>query len=123
MVTFRAAPRGDSADPCAGGRFVVELQSEGLHVTRTVLMFDFDWHSLCLHFADLADLWKGGDGTKGWRSVEHDLGLEAVSHHLCHCDLAFTVQDGPTPTWFTRLGGVMTDAGEDLRNLAGDVLE
>ncbi|MDQ0664724.1 hypothetical protein QFZ35_003222 [Arthrobacter ulcerisalmonis] len=47
---------------------------------------------LVLFFADLAENWRGWNGTRNYESMEHDLLLEAV-HTGSHVELHFTLQD------------------------------
>ncbi len=118
VAIFRDASRSDGDTSYTGeGSFVIELRAEGLRAEHTVFMFSFDWDNLGAFFADLADSWKGWDGEKRWHSIEHDLSIAATSDSQGHCQLHFTVRDGPVPTWEVSMTGPQIDAGEDMAAL------
>lgn len=80
---------------------------------------------LVLFFADLADSWRGWDGTRTYESMEHDLKLEAT-HTGSHVELHVTLQDPESSSiWSVRgkltlaAGEELTRASEDLRGLLG----
>lgn len=117
-AVFRDAHRSNGIEPYVGESFTVTIEDEGLRAARGVFVFSHDWAALTSFFADLAESWRGWDGTKEWRSIEGDLEIEARSDPGRHCLLSFTVRNGPVYTWTARVNDISIDAGEDLASLA-----
>jgi hypothetical protein len=101
--------------------FGIELVSDGLTASRFVYVHSFDLDALAGFFEDLADSWKGWDGEKSWRSIEHELLITATSDALGHCLLTFTLRDGPNDTWKTTVSGFTIGAGEDMAVVAREM--
>ena len=120
-ATFRSKSLNPSEDPYAGGSFVAELRTEGLRVERKVFVFRFDWGNLGAFFTDLAESWRGWDGERSWESPEHDLMIIATADHAGHCNIEFTVRDGPIHTWKATIGGFVIDGGEDMAAVARSI--
>jgi len=110
-------------DAYSAGGFVVEADTEGLTVTRSVFMLEMGWDALISFFDDLAASWRGWEGEKVWASIEHDLRLTAVEDDLGHVRLSFTIRNGPIPSWTVQVLDVIVDAGEELSALARAVSE
>ncbi len=117
-VILRDVLRTDDVDPYAGGSFVVEFQADGLDVTRCV--FAFGWDGLDSFLSEIADSYRGCEGTKGWTSPEGDLEVEAEADHRGHNTLRFTARDGAIPMWWATAIATVA-AGEDMANLASSV--
>lgn len=117
-ATLSAAHRFGGSDLYVGESFTISIEDDGLQAERTVFVFSHDWIAFAAFFEDLADSWRGWDGTRTWESIEHDLTIEARSDPGRHCSLSFIVRNGPIPTWTARIDGISVDAGEDLTSLA-----
>lgn len=120
-ATLSAAHRFGGSDLYAGESFTISIEDDGLQVERLVFVFSHGWIALAAFFQDLADSWRGWDGTKTWESIEHDLTIKARSDAGRHCLLSFTVRNGPVRTWTAQIGDISIDAGEDLASLASAV--
>lgn len=58
-------------------------------------MFRHDWPALVGYFRELAAGWRGFDGERIYRSVEHHLEIRSTSDNLGHTRLSFTLRNGP----------------------------
>src|SRR6266581_2365307 len=68
-VRLGAAVVPDVADPYAGGSFEIELRGAGMTATRTVFVYASS--GLASFFIELAEAWRGWEGSKVWESPEH----------------------------------------------------
>ena len=108
------APPGTD-DPYCGGTLEVVLEGDGLSARRSVFVFS---HSgLSAFFADIAEHWRGWNGSKSWESPEHDLVVEARFRAGGHIEMTFATQDGPVPTWRAQLT-VEVEGGEEMTTVA-----
>lgn len=97
----------DEPDQIANFRFVLSMRHPG-------------WDGLDSFLSEIADSYRGWEGTKSWASPEGDLKVEAEPHHRGHNTLRFTARDGPNPTWWATATAVVA-ASEDMANLASSV--
>ena len=116
-VVFHSIER-PGGDAYSAGRFLVEAETEGLQVTRSVFMLDMGWDALIAFFDDLAASWRGWEGEQVWASIEHDLRLAAVEDDLGHVRLSLTISNGPIPSWTVQVLDVIVEAGEEFSALA-----
>ena len=117
-VRLGAAVVPDVADPYAGGSFEIELRGAGMTATRTVFVYASS--GLASFFIELAEAWRGWEGSEVWESPEHDLTIEATFRHGGHDHLRFTARNGPMPTWRASVE-VDVEAGEEMTQVAREV--
>jgi hypothetical protein len=114
-VTLQNFVPPDSDDPYAGGTFEVVLEGDGLSARRRVFIFAHS--NLGLFFAELAEQWRGWEGTRLWESPEHDLVIEARFSAGGHVEMTFATQDGPLPKWRAQVT-VEVEGGEEMSKAA-----
>lgn len=65
-------------------------------------MFRHDWETLADFFIDLAKAWKGFEGQRHYRTVEHDIEIRVTSDASGHNHFTLVLRDGPTSANATR---------------------
>ena len=120
-IEFGPVTLSDSNDPYAGDSFMARLVSDGLSATRIVFMFRHDWETLAGFFVDLAKAWKGFEGQRDYRTVEHDFEICVTSDASGHNHFTFVLRDGPTSTWSAYVDSIEIPAGQDTATLAENV--
>lgn len=99
--------------------FVVRASNRRLRVETSVRTWDGD--GLGAFLFSLAEDFRGWEGTRTWRSLEHDLSLAAEHHSRGYVHLTWGIHDrAPGEEWCFETTTVHA-AGEDMRNLAADV--
>lgn len=99
--------------------FYAELHGAGLDASVGVLEYG-EKHDLGSFLSDLANSWRGWEGTKTYNSLEYDLTVEAHREAGGHNILRFTVREGMPPLWTATLE-LMLEAGEETASLAREV--
>jgi uncharacterized protein DUF6228 len=111
------------ADPFGEGylQICVEIGTGGLraaaHGVTLAIMFD----PLTPFLDRLADQFAGWDGTLRWRSLEPGLRIDATHHSGGHVVLSCTVGPADHPPVWSATVEIIVEAGEQMRQLAGDV--
>lgn len=98
--------------------FSAELHGIGLDASVGVLEYG-STQDLGSFLSDLAESWRGWEGTKTYNSLEYDLTVEA-RREGGHNVLRFTVRAGTSQSWTATLV-VMLEAGEEMANVAREV--
>jgi len=92
------------------GGFVAEFDAPGLSsATQVYVLGGCD----CLNrfWRDLAENWRGWEGTRSWRSLEGDLELSATSDRLGHVALEVRLMEGAPFQWRVQ-GKISLEAGQ-----------
>lgn len=89
---------------------IAEFDAPGLSsATRVYLLGGCD--QLDRFWRDLAENWRGWEGTRSWQALEGDLELSATSDRLGHVELEVRLEEGAPFRW--RVHGTMSlDAGQ-----------
>ena len=101
--------------------FRCEFSDAGVSASRMVRTLGGD--GLPAWVAELAESFTGWDGVRSWRSLEHDLRIDATHDGSGHVSLRFVVRGprGYEPDAWEASVCVHLDAGEDMRRLAADL--
>lgn len=91
-LRLRDYSREDS-DPYADAGFGAEVECGGLRAAAGI--YDVACTAWAAYFQDLAENWRGWDGTKCERSVEGHLELEATADSTGHITLRVTLSNEP----------------------------
>nr|WP_042803394.1 DUF6228 family protein [Streptomyces sp. C] len=105
-------PYGD--DPTLD--FLVRARGEHLSVETLVRTWDGD--GLDGFLASLAEDFRGWEGARTWRSLEHDLSLSAEHRSGGHVHLTWGLHDRPVSDAWRFEATTVHAAGEDMRALA-----
>ncbi|MEU9828490.1 DUF6228 family protein [Micromonospora chersina] len=72
---------------------------------------------------DLAESYEGWDGVRAWKSLEHDLRIDATHNSRGHVHLRFVIRgpQGCDPSAWEASVVVTLDAGEDMRRLVAEL--
>ncbi|MDI6105593.1 DUF6228 family protein [Actinoplanes sp. NEAU-A12] len=101
--------------------FLCEIEDAGISATGAIRTLGGD--SLPAWTAELAESYVGWDGVRSWRSLEHDLRIDATHDRRGHVSLRFAVR-GPrgyeADAWEAS-ACVQLDAGEDTKRFAAEV--
>jgi hypothetical protein len=89
--------------------FRVTLKTENMMASLKVYIFDPFDKSFCHYFADIAENWRGWNGTKQWNSLESELQLSSESDSLGHITMDITLES--YENWKTQIILVF-DAGQ-----------
>lgn len=107
-------PYGD--DPTLD--FLIRARGEWVSVETSVRTWNGD--DLDAFLASLAEDFRGWEGTRTWRSLEHDLTLSAEHRSSGYVHLTWGIHDRPpSEEWHFETTTVHA-AGEDTRNLAAE---
>ncbi|WP_307089750.1 DUF6228 family protein [Arthrobacter sp. B2I5] len=117
-LIFTQVQRGTDGIPF---NMVVAVELGALTAGREVAShYATGFDDLALFFADLAETWRGWNGTRNYESMERDFLLEAT-HTGSHVELHFTLQDPESSSAWSLRGKLTLDAGEELSRASGDV--
>ncbi len=89
---------------------LAEFEASGISAATQVYLLggcdglDEFWH-------ELADDWRGWEGTRSWRSLEGDLELSATSDRLGHVALEVRLDEGAPYQWRMH-GTIALEAGQ-----------
>ena len=89
---------------------IAEFDSPGLSSATQVYMLGGCDH-LDRFWRDLAENWRGWEGTRSWQSLEGDLELSATSDRLGHVALEVRLEEGAPFQWRVH-GKISLDAGQ-----------
>ncbi|MFF3013781.1 DUF6228 family protein [Streptomyces sp. NPDC057939] len=99
--------------------FLVKAQGQGLSIETVVRTWDGD--GLGIFLSSLAEDFRGWEGARTWRSLEHDLTVSAVHRSGGHVHLTWGIHGRPhRDDWHFETTTVHA-AGEDLRHLAAEI--
>ncbi len=101
--------------------FLCEIGDAGVRATTAIRTLDGD--GLTSWTTDLAQSYQGWEGVRSWRSLEHDLRIDASHDGRGHVSLRFVVRGprGYEPDAWEASVCVNLDAGEDMRRLAAEI--
>lgn len=104
---------------------IVQLALEGVSASVTIPQhWSGGFDDLAGFFLSLEKSWRGWSGTKTWRSLEDDMGLDA-RHTGGHVQLRVTMRrvkfDRSDDGW-SVVGDLTIDPGEQLTRVARDVV-
>ena len=101
--------------------FLCEINDAGVRATTAIRMLDGD--GLTSWATELAQSYCGWEGVRSWKSLEHDLGIDASRDGRGHVSLRFVVRGprGYEPDAWEASVCVNLDAGEDMRRLAAEI--
>jgi hypothetical protein len=101
--------------------FLCEISDVGVSATRAIRTLDGD--ALTSWAAELAESYPGWDGVRSWKSLEHDLRIDATHDRRGHVSLRFVIRGprGYEPDAWEASVCVNLDAGEDMRHLAAEL--
>jgi uncharacterized protein DUF6228 len=99
--------------PCEGtpATFHYAAALVGVSLSGRVEVHDLDAKDLVAFFRDLAEHWRGWDGTKAFRSLEGHLTLEAERDRLGHVRLHVVLREDALGDW-SITGVLAIDSGE-----------
>lgn len=98
----------------------ITLDGPNLLASRQVYEgYDGGFSSLACYFNDLADNWRGWDGSRDYESIEGDLRLQAT--HNGHVNLRVLLWESTVPTGWRVEVELRLDAGEALSSAAADI--
>ena len=107
----------DIGDPFSDGYdfrdFTVELEDAGLSA-RTAVRTILGQSCLTAFLAEVAESWRGWDGTKTWRSLEGDLHLRVEHDGVGAVTFEFEVRDSPYDDRWTASVCISLHAGQEL---------
>ena len=89
---------------------IAEFDSPGLSSATQVYLLGGCDH-LDRFWRDLAENWRGWEGTRSWQSLEGDLELSATSYRLGHVALEVRLEEGAPFQWRVH-GKLSLDAGQ-----------
>jgi hypothetical protein len=85
-----------------------------------VNVYDDHFESLAAFFRDLAEHWRGWEGSKSWESLEGELSLVASTDKAGHVRLQVTLMDLPAVERWRAEASLFLDAG-GLHKIAENV--
>jgi Family of unknown function (DUF6228) len=92
------------------GGLIAELNASGLSSATQVYLLGGCDH-LDQFWRDLAENWRGWEGTRSWQSLEGDLEFSATSDRLGHVELEVRMEEGAPFQWRVH-GKISLDAGQ-----------
>jgi hypothetical protein len=110
----------DAGDPSIGYDFIAftaMVSAPGLSATSDVLSMEGP-QGLREFFRSLAADWRGWEGARTWKSIEHDLSIEARVDRRGHVRLVFTLRQSYRPDAWSSTVVAEVDAGEEMTRLA-----
>ncbi|MFF1649177.1 DUF6228 family protein [Streptomyces sp. NPDC058240] len=108
-------PYGD--DPTLD--FLVRASGEWVSIETSVRTLHGD--GLDAFLATLAEDFRGWEGSRTWRSLEHDLTLSAEHRSSGYTHLTWGIHDRPPAEEWHFETTTVHAAGEDMRNLAAEM--
>ncbi|MFI5959731.1 DUF6228 family protein [Cryptosporangium sp. NPDC051539] len=101
--------------------FLCEIDDVGASATTMVGTLDGD--RLNIWAAELAESYAGWDGIRSWKSLDHNLRIDATHDGRGHVSLRFVLRGprGYEPDAWEASTYVEIDAGEDTRRLAAEI--
>ncbi|WEH38267.1 DUF6228 family protein [Streptomyces sp. AM 2-1-1] len=114
LFSEQARPFGD--DPVLD--FLVKARGRRVSVETQVRTWDGD--GLDAFLSSLADGFRGWEGVRAWRSLEHDLTVSAEHHSGGYVHLTWGVHGRPPAGEWHFETITVHAAGEEMRNLAAD---
>ncbi|WP_052690598.1 DUF6228 family protein [Pseudarthrobacter chlorophenolicus] len=111
-------------DPCGQVlAMTVTVELESLTARREVAAsYVSGFADLAGFFTSLLENWRGWNGARTYKSIEHDLLLEAT-HTGSHVELLFNLQDPQFHDVWSVRGKLTLDAGEELTRAGEDIQE
>lgn len=122
-----ASPRfryRDPSDPNLAAddmvEYTVRLSGNGLTAEALVLSLDAAGHGLLAFIEELAEDFRGWDGTRAWENADHDLGVEATWTTRGHVNLRWWITPSIYDRW-TASVVVEVEAGAEMSAFARDL--
>ncbi|GGK83682.1 DUF6228 family protein [Ornithinimicrobium pekingense] len=97
--------------------YTVALSGNGLSAEVLVLSLDKAGHGLPAFVEELAEDFRGWDGTRMWENADHDFGVEAEWTTRGHVDLRWWITPSIYDKW-TASVVVQVEAGAEMSGLA-----
>ncbi|MER5613618.1 DUF6228 family protein [Streptomyces sp. NPDC002215] len=97
------------------------VKARGQWVSIETLVRTWDGDGLDTFLSSLAEDFRGWEGTRTWRSLEHDLTISAEHRPGGYVHLTWGIHDRPpSEAWHFETTTVHA-AGEEMRNLAAEI--
>jgi hypothetical protein len=100
--------------------YTVRLTGNGLAAEALVLSLDTAGHGLPAFIRDLAENFRGWDGTRTWENADHDLGVDATWTTRGHVDLRWWLTPSTYDKWVASVV-VEVEAGAEMSEFARDL--
>lgn len=111
----------DPADPHLAAddmvEYTVRLSGNGLRAEALILSLDSAGSGLAAFIAQLADDFRGWNGTRTWKNADHDLGVEATWTTRGYVNLRWWITPSIYDKW-TAWVAVEVEAGAEMTTLA-----
>lgn len=100
--------------------YTVRLSGNGLTAEALVLSLDTAGSGLLAFLEQLAEDFRGWDGTRTWENPDHDLGVEAIWSSRGHVDLRWWLTPSIYDKWRASVV-VEVEAGAEMSALAREL--